>query len=55
VGTVRLQEAANKVRLGSHHPLSIQRARSARANLADREQLKVKWDAYLASFRRSRA
>jgi hypothetical protein len=47
-----LQEAAVQVQGASRHAPSAQRAKNARAGLANRDQLKLKWDAFLARFRR---
>jgi len=47
-----LQKAATQVQMASGHAPSAVRAKRARAGLTNRAQLRVKWDALLAPYRR---
>lgn len=49
-----LQKAATQVQMAGGHAPSALRAKRARAGLTNRAQLKVKWDALLAPYRRTR-
>jgi hypothetical protein len=47
-----LQKAAAEVQMAGPHAPSAVRAKRARAGLTNRTQLRVKWDALLAPYRR---
>src|SRR5688572_23332973 len=47
-----LQKAATQVQMAGAHAPSALRAKRARAGLTNRAQLRVKWDALLAPYRR---
>ncbi len=48
-----LQAAAAQVQMGGGHAMPAVRARNARAALANRDRLRLKWDQLLAGFRRT--